>query len=139
MPGFLKDDLTVALDEIDRLASRTITMYRDLGTATGHAPAADRLRAEAERREAALARYNAARRTHGQIPETEDPERGHLQALWLKLKSLVASADQGDALEQLLAEQDDALRQAVAAAQALQPHADIRQAMEQLVPEPRRN
>jgi hypothetical protein len=139
MPGFLKDDLTVALDEVDRVASRTITIYHDLIATAGDTPAAARLLAEARRREAALAGFNQARRVHGQIPEAEDPERGHLQAIWLKLRALVAAADPEESLEHSLAELDETLRQTVAAAAVLRPDTDIRQAMEQLVPNPHRS
>jgi hypothetical protein len=136
MTGFLKDDLTVALDEVDRVASRTITVYHDLSSIAGDRPAAPGFLAEARRREAALARFNQARRAHGQIPETEDPERGHLHAVWLKLKALVATEDPEESVERSLAELDDTLREVVAAARALHPDSDICQAMEQLIPNP---
>ncbi|MFU8815382.1 MAG: hypothetical protein ACNA7W_08545 [Pseudomonadales bacterium] len=135
MPGFLKDDLTVALDEVDRIASRIITIYRDLA-AVADEPAAAPLLEEAQCREAALRRYNEARQAHGQIPEVDDPERGHLQALWLKLKSLLASPNPAAALAHSLDELDQELRRAIASARALQPDADVSQTMEQLLPPP---
>lgn len=134
MAGFLKDDLTVALDEVDRVASRIITIYRDLA-AIAREQAAAALRAEADRREADLAAYNQARQSHGQTPEVDDPERSHLQALWLKLRSLLAAAGPDRALADSLAELDQALRDSIAAAQALQPDADLRDALERLVPQ----
>jgi hypothetical protein len=135
MSNFLKDDLTVALDEVDRVASRIVTIYRDLSAVAGDADAAKRLRAEAERREAALASYNQARMAHGQIPEVDDPELAHLQALWVKLRSLLTKATPEGSLALSLAELDHALRRTVAAARDLQPDDDIAAAMDQLVAE----
>lgn len=135
MNPFLKDDLTVALDEVDRIASRIITIYRDLAAIAREPEAAGRLLDAAERRTQGLLRYNAARQAHGQIPEVDDPERSHLQALWLKLKSLMTTADPASSLENSLAELDDQLRQAIEAARALQPDADVLQAMDQLLPQ----
>jgi hypothetical protein len=135
MGGFLKDDLTVALDDVDRVAARIITIYRDLGAVAGDERSASRLLAEADRRETILSRYNQARQAHGQIPEVDDPERSHLQALWMKLKSLLTQPDPQESLAASLAELDRVLRQTVAAALALHPEDDIRKALEDFVAE----
>jgi hypothetical protein len=135
MPGFLKDDLTVALDDVDRTASRIITIYHDLAATAGDEQVADRLRREAQRREAAFARYIEARRSHGHVTEVDDPERSHLQALWLKLRAMFGApgADQG--LTAVLDELDETLRRTVATAADLQPPEDIRDALEQIAGE----
>jgi hypothetical protein len=95
------------------------------------------LLAEAERREAALARYNQARMAHGQIPEVDDPELSHLQAVWLKLRSVLSTPDSEDSLTASLAELDQVLQQTVTAAQALHPADDIASAMAHLIAEHR--
>ena len=133
MPRFLKDDLTVALDDVDRVATRIITIYRDLGAIAQDREAAARLMEEADRREAALERFNQARRAHDQIPEVGDPELAHFQALWLKLKSTLAATDALDALEASLAELDQALWQAIEDARALGPAPDIEAALTPLM------
>jgi hypothetical protein len=133
LTGYLKDDLTVALDDVDRVAGRIITIYRDLAAITQRPGAAQALAAEADRRATTLATYNLARQAHGQIPEVDDPERGHLQALWLKLRSLLASSPAEDALAESLNHLDEALRDAVAAARSLNPHADLQDALERLL------
>jgi mannitol-1-phosphate/altronate dehydrogenase len=135
--GFLKDDLTVALDDVDRVASRIITIYRDLAAISRDTRSAAALAAEADRRAVALAAYNRARQAHGQIPEVDDPERSHLQALWLKLRSMLAASAAEHALAESLADLDVALRDAVASAQARQPDADLREALELLLPRSR--
>lgn len=133
MSGILKDDLTVALDEVDRVAARIITICRDLSAVAGDDRSASRLLAEAGEREAALARYNEARMAHGQIPEVDDPELSHLQAIWLKLRSVLAKPTPEEFLAAALKELDQVLQQTVAAAQALHPADDIASAMEHLI------
>jgi len=133
VPGFLKDDLTVALDEVDRVASRIVTIYRDLAAITHDPRAARDLAAEADRRAAALAAFNRTRQAHGQIPEVDDPELSHLQAIWLKLRSLLAAAAAEDALAHSLKQLDEALRDAVTAARSRQPDADLRDALDLLL------
>jgi mannitol-1-phosphate/altronate dehydrogenase len=134
LPGFLKDDRTVALDEVDRVASRIITIYRDLAAITQDQRSAQTLVAEADRRAAALADFNRERQAHGQIPEVDDPELSHIQAMWLKLRSLLATSAADEVLAQSLADLDDALRDAVNTARALQPDGNLRDALEHLLP-----
>jgi small-conductance mechanosensitive channel len=135
MSQYLKDDLTVALDDVDRIASRIVTIHRDLAAVAGDQATAATLLDRAEQRERALHAFNAARRAHAQLPETEEPERAHLEALWLKLKAAVAWGRSAHALERSLAELDQRLCQAVAEACALEPPTDVERALQALCPD----
>ena len=132
MNGFLKDDLTVALDEVDRTASRIVTIYEDLSGIAPEPLVADQLRDAGERHRRALVAFNHARRAAGQIPEVADPERAHLQSLWLALRSAVSGEASRVRLDQALDELDEELRRAVAAARALGPEPALRDALDRL-------
>lgn len=133
MAGLLKDDLTVALDDVDRTASRIVTVCGDLAAITLDPEAALRLREHAERLRAALADYNRLRQRAGQVPEVGDPERAHLQSLWLALKQAVSGEDAAEQLETVLGELDGALREAVRTAEALGPEKPIDDALQRLL------
>lgn len=132
MSGFIKDDLTVALDEVDRIASRIITIFDDLSAIASAPSVAERLRERAEAHRRALVRFNLARRSAGHTPEVADPERAHLQSLWLALKSAVAGEHSEDSLQESLAELDAQLRETVDAAVGLHPEPDILAALQDL-------
>lgn len=131
MSGLFKDDLTVALDEVDRTASRILTIYHDLAGLTDHVDRAERLQREGERLRQALTRFNDARRAAGQVPEVADPERAHLQSLWLALKSAVSGGSEQQLDESLKALRDE-LAGAVAAARALRPPPGVDAALRRL-------
>ncbi len=133
MTGYFKDDLTVALDDVDRTAGRIITIYRDIGALARDPETEQRLQQQADRLAAALEHFNAVRRAHHQTPEVEEPERAHLQALWLALKSALSQEPGEDALEASLRELHGHLAEVVARARALRPGADIEAAMEGLL------
>jgi hypothetical protein len=135
MTGFLKDDLTVALDEVDRCASRIVTIYEDLSAITADPELAVSLRAEGERHREALTAFNHARRDSGQTPEVADPERAHIQSLWLVLKSAVSGEDFRQRLDESLGALDEELRHAIRAAGALEPEPAVRDALERLARE----
>ncbi|HEX7038462.1 MAG TPA: hypothetical protein VF210_22045 [Pseudomonadales bacterium] len=132
MTGLFKDDLTVALDEVDRTASRIVTVCSDLAAITPDPEAARRLTAHGERLRQALVEYNRLRRRAGQVPEVGDPERAHLQSLWLALKQAVSGEDAVEQLDAVLRELDGALQQAVAAARAQGPEPELTRALERL-------
>lgn len=132
MSGFLKDDLTVALDEVDRIASRIITIYDDLSAIASDPGVSRRLSERGEAHRRALVAFNRARRDAGQVPEVGDPERAHLQSLWLALKSAVAGEHSEERLQTALAELDDQLHTAIRAVRELEPEAGVLQALEQL-------
>jgi len=132
MNGFLKDDLTVALDEVDRTASRIVTIYEDLSDLASEPEVAARLRQAGERYRRALVAFNHARRAAGQIPEVADPERAHLQSLWMALRSAVSGEASREHLEHALDELDEELRRAVAAARKLDPDPALRDALARL-------
>lgn len=131
MAGFFKDDLTVALDDVDRLASRMATVYYDLRALATQPETAALLEQRSQRLEAALGAFNEARRKHGQAPEVEEPERGHLEALWFKLKSVLAE-NSAQALKEAMEAWNRQLEDAVAQARRLNSDADIDAALEQL-------
>lgn len=132
MTGLFKDDLTVALDEVDRTASRIVTVCNDLAAITPDPEAAQRLAEHGERLRQALAEYNRLRRRAGQVPEVGDPERAHLQSLWLALKQAVSGEHAVEQLDAVLRELGDALEQAVAAARAQEPEPALVEALERL-------
>ena len=133
MNGFLKDDLTVALDEVDRYASRIVTIYDDLSAIAVEPEVAVSLRARGERHREALTAFNYARRAAGQTPEVGDPERAHLQSLWLVLKSAVSGGDSRQRLADSLRALDDELRHAVRTARNLDPEPAVRDALDRLM------
>ncbi len=133
MTGYLKDDLTVALDDVDRTAGRIITIYRDVGALARDPATAQRLQQRADRLTAGLERFNSARRAHHQTPEVEEPERAHLQALWLALKSALSEEPGDAALEASLQELHGHLAETVARVRALGPGADIEAALQELL------
>lgn len=132
MSGFIKDDLTVALDEVDRAGKRLLTIYRDLAGVASEPALADDLASHAERLQSDLARYDEARRRHQQIPEQEDPELGHLQALWLTVKSALAAGEGEQALRESLQPLCDHLADAIEQASALGLPGDVRDALDAL-------
>lgn len=129
MDGILKDDLTVALDEVDRTASRIVTIYQDLAGLADDPALADRFEQEAARRRQALTAFNRERRAAGQTPEVADPERAHLASLWFTLKAAVAGERAREQMERSLAELDERLAEAVRGALALSPPAAIAAAL----------
>jgi len=135
MSGWLKDDLTVALDEVDRTASRIVTIQEDLGALAVEPDVAARLRERAERHRRALTDFNHARRAAGQIPEVADPERAHLQSLWVALTAAVSGEDSAGRLEQSLSELDDELRAAIRAAREQRPEGAMLEALDRLADE----
>jgi hypothetical protein len=132
MTGFLKDDLTVALDDVDRTASRIVTIYQDLTAIAADPDMSRRLRERGEDHRLALVAFNDARTGAGQTPEVGDPERAHLQALWLALKSAVSTEPSEQQLQQSLTDLDDELRRAVEAARRHHPGPGILDALERL-------
>lgn len=132
MNGFLKDDLTVALDEVDRIASRIVTIYEDLSVIASDPGVSRRLSERGEAHRRALVGFNRARSAAGQIPEVGDPERAHLQSLWLALKSAVAGEHSEERLQSALAELDDQLCAAIQTARAFEPPAAVGNALEDL-------
>lgn len=135
MSGFFKDDLTVALDEVDRTASRLVTICDDLAAIAVDPDVARRLRELGERHRAALVDFNHARRAAGHTPEVGDPERAHLQSLWMALKSAVSGEAAPDSLLESLNQLDDALRTAVQTALELKPEPLVRDALQRLMRE----
>ncbi len=109
MSGLLKDDLTVALDEVDRIASRIATIYDDLATLAPEPELARRLRERGDARRRALVAFNEARRSAGQTPEVGDPERAHLHSLWLRLEAAVTGSRRDEHLEHALDALDERL------------------------------
>lgn len=138
MTGLFKDDLTVALDEVDRTASRIITIYDDLAAIATDPVVGRRLRERGERHRAALVAFNHARTSAGQTPEVADPERAHLQSLWLALKSAVAGDHSEDSLQQSLADLDDELHEAIRSARAQGASPDVEHALDALAEAVRR-
>jgi hypothetical protein len=132
MSGLLKDDLTVALDDVDRTASRIVTIYDDLSAIAIDLELSRRLREGAEQRRRALVAFNHARRTAGQTPEVGDPERAHLQFLWLALKSAVSGKSSAQALQVSLAELDAELQRVIDAARNLHPEPPLPSALNAL-------
>lgn len=129
MSGFLKDDLTVALDEVDRTASRIVTIYDDLAAIAVDPEVAVQLRDRGQRHRSALVEFNHARRAAGQIPEVADPERAHLQSLWMALQSAVSGEQSRERLEVSLSQLDDELRAAARTAIDLGPEPEVRAAL----------
>lgn len=125
MPGILKDDLTVALDDVDRVTSRTVTVCEDLAGLASAPDISEWLRDRAATLGEALEAFNAARRNIQQIPEVEDPERSHLQALWLGLKAAVTGAVSRDELQQHLTPLEEQLTSAIGEARRLNRDEDI--------------
>jgi hypothetical protein len=125
MPGILKDDLTVALDDVDRLTSRTVTVCEDLAGLAADPDISTWLRARAATLGEALDAFNAARRNRQQIPEVDDPERSHLQALWLGLKAAVTGAASRAELQEHLTPLEEQLGIAIGEARRLNRDEDI--------------
>ena len=135
MTGWLKDDLTVALDEVDRSASRIVTIHDDLAAIATDPGVARRLRERGERHRQALVAFNHARRSAGQTPEVGDPERAHLQSLWLALKAAVAGEHSEERLQQSLADLDEELHAAIRAARQHPLGDSVRRALDGLAAE----
>lgn len=129
MAQFLKDDLTVALDDVDRILFRSVTLHEQLGHLAAEPDLGERLLARSRRLDEALNRYNRIRESAGQIPELEDPERAQLEALWFKLKSLVAQAGAEASLDESISRLDDTVLHAVDAALALHPEPGLQDAL----------
>lgn len=132
MSGFLKSDLMVALDDVDRIGRRIVTIYRDLSTLTADPDLAHKLERSADGLERAIERFDEARRRSGQIPEQEDPDRGHVQALWYALKSAVSSEGAESTLEPSLDEFDELFNDAIERARSLAPPPALVAALEEL-------
>lgn len=136
MTALFKDDLTVALDEVDRTASRIVTICEDLAAIAVEPDVAVVLRERGERHRTALVAFNQARLAAGQTPEVADPERAHLQSLWMALKSAVSGEASRESLEESLATLDAELRAAVEHARSLGPEPRMREALDRLTSEP---
>lgn len=132
MTRFLKDHLTVALDEVDRTASRIVTIYQDLAAVAASTEVADRLERRAAGHRRALRDFNRARTADGQTPEVGDPERAHLHSLWLALKSAVAGDHSEARLTESLARLDAELRRVVAEARSAGPPPAVAEALDRL-------
>jgi uncharacterized protein (TIGR02284 family) len=113
MPGILRPDHEVALQDVTRLTERSIRLLEDLGALAEDTALGDRLRERAARRAALRQRIEHAASAAGEAPADEDPERAHLQALWYKLKAAIGTADEASVLREALAAQDAELRSAI--------------------------
>jgi uncharacterized protein (TIGR02284 family) len=113
MPGILRPDHEVALQDVTRLTERSIRLLEDLGTLAEDTALAERLRERAARRAVLRTQLERAARAAGEAPADEEPERAHLQALWYKLKAAIGTADEATVLREALAAQDADLRRAI--------------------------
>jgi uncharacterized protein (TIGR02284 family) len=132
MTKLIKGDDEVALEDVTRLAARSIRVLEDLAGLTEAPEVAERLRRRANQRDASYRRLCQALHAHGQAPAAEDPERAHLQALWFKVKAAVGSQDEQQVLADVLDEQERALVQAIDAAQAYATAPDLQDALRAL-------
>jgi alkylated DNA nucleotide flippase Atl1 len=127
--GLFKDDVTIALDEVDRLGARAVTVYHDLARLAAEPDTARWLDQAAARLTSALNRYHRTRVAHQQIPESGDPERAHVQALWLRLKAGARSGGGPEAMRELLEPLTNELTEAIRQARAVAPAADLADAI----------
>lgn len=132
MNGYLKDDLTVALDDVDRVLYRAATIHLRLGHLAPDEALAASLTARGEALERALTRFNEAREAEGQVPELEDPERAQIEALWLKLKSWVAQEGAEASFRESLARLDETVLETIDRARELGPGPVVAAALDAL-------
>lgn len=93
MSKLFRSDKTIALDKVCELADTTAGVYADLADMVVDVDIAERLRECARARAEAANDLIVARQDSDELPATGDPERAALQALGMKLESLITDTE----------------------------------------------
>jgi len=89
----IKDDRTAQLDVLTSAAEEMLELYRDLLAKLEDDGLQAELAGYVEEQSALLERLEASRRERGELPQAGDPERAHLRALAVRLRTFAMPED----------------------------------------------
>lgn len=126
----LKSRHTIALDKICELADTSASVYADLAELVTEVDIAEKLSRCAEARAQAANDLIVARQESGDLPAAGKPEKAALQALGIKLSSLVSDTH---AMVHNLRDMDIEVSEAAKSALQEEPVAEIAQALDAVI------
>lgn len=117
----VKDDSTRQFDELTQLADETLDFYRDLVGRLEDETLRARLGACVDEQDRRLERLVEHRRARDQMPQTGDPERAHLRALWTEIGALLTPGKSDAHIVEALLEAAARVRETLDHASATEP------------------